>query len=163
MTTVVPCLTFDGRAEEAITFYVSLFQNSRVISIKRSESDGPIPKGKVMHAEFELDGHRYTAFDGGPDFKFSEAFSLVVTVETQAEIDRLWDTLTSSGGKGGPCGWLTDRYGLSWQVIPSSLGRMLSDAAGGDAAKATEAMLSMGKLDIKALEAAYRGDSVPAR
>lgn len=163
MTTVVSCLTFDGQAEEAITFYVSLFKNSRVLSIQRSESDGPTPKGKVLHAEFELDGIRYSAFDGGEQFKFSEGFSFQVTCETQDEIDALWDALTSRGGAGGRCGWLTDRYGLSWQIVPSALGRMLTDAASGDARKAMEAMLTMGKLDLKALEAAYRGGPVPMR
>lgn len=162
-TSVVSCLTFDDRAEEAITFYVSLFKNSRVLSIERSASDGPIPKGRVLHAEFELDGIRYTAFDGGDHFKFSEAFSLAVTCDTQEEIDRLWEALTANGGEGGSCGWLTDRYGVSWQIVPAVLGQMLTDPASGDSAKAMEAMLGMGKLDIAALEAAYRREASRAR
>ncbi len=160
---VASCLTFTDRAEEAITFYVSLFPGARVLSIQRSESDGPIPKGKVMHAEFELDGQRYTAFDGGEHFRFSDAFSFVITCDTQSEIDRLWAALTANGGAEVQCGWLTDRFGVSWQVVPAVLGRLLSDASAGDPRRAAEAMMGMVKLDIAALEAAYRGGPAPAR
>lgn len=162
-TSVASCLTFDGRAEEAIRYYVSLFKDSRILSIERSQTDGPIPKGQVLHAEFELDGARYTAFDGGEHFKFSDAFSFAVTCDTQEEIDRLWDALTARGGEGGSCGWLTDPYGVSWQIIPAALGQMLTDPSSGDSGRAMEAMLRMGKLDIAALEAAYYGERAETR
>ncbi len=151
----LPNLTFNDRAEEAINFYVSLFKNSRVVSIVRSETDGPIAKGKVLHAEFDLNGQRYTAFDGGPHFAFTHSFSIAVTCDTQEELDQVWAAL-SSGGKEGPCGWLTDKFGLSWQVVPTSLGKMMSDAKSGNPAKVMEALLKMGKLDLKTLENAYK-------
>jgi predicted 3-demethylubiquinone-9 3-methyltransferase (glyoxalase superfamily) len=157
MTTLTPCLVFESRGEEAVKFYVSLVKNSRIISLRRSDADGgPFPKGALMQAEFELDGQRFNAFDGGPHFTFSEAFSLMVSVDTQAEIDALWSKLTADGGRESQCGWLVDRWGLSWQIIPSSLGAMLSDGEHGNAKAATDAMLKMRKLDIAALEAAYR-------
>lgn len=149
------CLTFADRAEEAINFYVTLFRNSRVLSLVRSDGNGPIPGGKVMQASFELDGREFVAFDGGPSFSFSEGMSLMVSCQTQEEIDTLWEKLTA-GGEEGPCGWLKDRFGVSWQLIPSSLGKMLSDASSGNTARATEAMLKMRKLDIATLERAYR-------
>jgi predicted 3-demethylubiquinone-9 3-methyltransferase (glyoxalase superfamily) len=150
-----PCLVFSDHAEEAINLYVSVIPNSRILSMQRSDGSGLIPEGKLMHATFVLDGREYTAFDGGPHFSFSEAFSLMVTCDTQQEIDELWTRLMEGGGEESMCGWLKDRFGVSWQVIPSSLGRMLSDSASGNAAKATEAMLGMRKLDIAALERAY--------
>ncbi len=152
---IVPCLTFDDRAEEAVSFYVSVFRNSRILSIVRSQSDGPVPRGKVLHAAFELDGREYTAFDGGPSFRFTEGFSLVATCETQEEIDEVWRKL-SEGGEEGPCGWLKDRFGVSWQVVPTALGEMMTDSKSGDPRKVMEALLKMGKLDIKTLEEAYR-------
>jgi predicted 3-demethylubiquinone-9 3-methyltransferase (glyoxalase superfamily) len=152
---ITPCLTFDDRAEEAVNFYVSVFKNSRVVSIVRSETDGPIAKGKVLHAEFDLNGQRYTAFDGGPHFAFTHSFSIAVTCDTQEELDHLWTTL-SRGGKEGPCGWLSDKFGLSWQVIPTSLGKMMSDSKSGNPAKVMEALLKMGKIDIGTLERAYK-------
>jgi len=151
-----PCLTFAERAEEAIDFYVSLFENSRVIDKVRSEG-GPVPKGQLLHATFVLDGQEYTAIDGGPSFNFTDGFSLVASCETQAEIDRLWGALTSAGGEPGRCGWLKDRFGVSWQVIPIQLGELLTNHEGGDTQAAMEAMLKMNKLDIAALERAYRG------
>jgi len=156
VTSIVPCLTFSERTEEALNFYTSLFKDSRIVDIVRSDSDGPIPKGKVLHATFELDGQRYTAFDGGPSFRFSEAFSFVAACETQDELDEVWTRL-SEGGKEGPCGWLTDRFGVSWQVIPGSLGDMLAHPEAGDSEAVMEALLKMGKLDIKTLEKAYKG------
>jgi predicted 3-demethylubiquinone-9 3-methyltransferase (glyoxalase superfamily) len=149
-------LVFKERAEEAVNFYVSLFDNSKVVSMVRSEGSEKMPKGTLMHATFELNGREYTAFDGGPSFSFSEGISLMVTVETQDEIDRLWVGLTAGGGEEGPCGWLKDRFGLSWQIVPAALGHMLSDSQHGNTAKALEAMLKMKKLDIAALEQAYR-------
>ena len=153
---VVPCLVFVDRAEEAVSFYVSVFNNSRVLSIVRSTEDGPIPKGKVLHASFELGGQRYIAFDGGSHFKFTEAFSLVATCETQAEIDAAWSKLTEGGGTPGPCGWLTDKFGVSWQIWPAQLGPMLADPQGGNLKAVLDAVLKMGKLDLATLEKAYR-------
>jgi predicted 3-demethylubiquinone-9 3-methyltransferase (glyoxalase superfamily) len=152
---IVPCLTFSDRTEEAVNFYTSVFKDSRVVDIVRSDSDGPIPKGKVLHATFELDGQRYTAFDGGPSFRFSEAFSFVASCNTQDELEEVWTRL-SRGGKEGPCGWLTDRFGVSWQVIPESLGKMLAHPESGNSEAVMEALLKMGKLDIKTLEKAYK-------
>ena len=157
---IKPCIVFEDRAEEAIQLYVSVFPNSRVVSMDRSETDGPIARGKVLAATFVLDGREFLAFDGGPTFKFSEGISLMVTCETQEEVDRYWSMLTADGGEEGPCGWLKDRFGLSWQIVPSALGRMLSDAKSGDSQAALQAMLKMKKLDIAELEKAYR--SVPA-
>jgi len=155
-----PCIVFVDRAEEAINFYVSLFPNSKAISIQRSESDGPIAKGKVLGATFQLDGREYLAFDGGPQFKFSEGVSLLVTCETQEEIDRYWTKLTENGGEEGPCGWLKDRFGLSWQIVPEVLGQMLSDNKSGDSNAAVQAMLNMKKMDIAELQRAYRGSRI---
>jgi predicted 3-demethylubiquinone-9 3-methyltransferase (glyoxalase superfamily) len=155
-----PCIVYVDLAEEAINFYVSLFPNSKAISIQRSESDGPIGKGKVLGAIFELDGREYLAFDGGPQFRFSEGVSLMVTCKTQEEIDRYWTKLTENGGEEAPCGWLKDRFGLSWQIVPEVLGQMLSDNESGDSNAAVQAMLKMKKLDIAELQRAYRGSRV---
>jgi predicted 3-demethylubiquinone-9 3-methyltransferase (glyoxalase superfamily) len=153
---VRPCLTFKEGAEEAVNLYVSVFPNSRVLSMMRSDGNGPLRKGSLWHASFELDGQEYTAFDGGPSFAFTEAFSFVATCETQAELDDIWARL-SEGGEEGPCGWLKDRFGVSWQVVPAALGQMMSDAKSGNPAKMMEALLKMRKLDIATLERAYRG------
>lgn len=155
-----PCIVYVDRAEEAINFYISLFPNSRAISIQRSESDGPIAKGKVLGATFQLDGREYLAFDGGPQFKFSDGVSLMVTCETQEEIDRYWTKLTENGGEEGPCGWLKDRFGLSWQIVPEVLGQMLSDNKSGDSNAAVQAMLNMKKMDIADLQRAYLGSRI---
>jgi predicted 3-demethylubiquinone-9 3-methyltransferase (glyoxalase superfamily) len=155
MQGVRPCLTFNNRAEEAIKFYVLTFKNSKVLSTMRSDGKGPLPEGSLLHASFVLDGQEYTAFDGGSQFVFSEAFSLVATCDTQEEIDHLWSKL-SEGGEPGPCGWLKDRFGVSWQVIPTALGEMMSDPVSGNSAKVMEAMLKMGKMDIATLRQAYR-------
>jgi predicted 3-demethylubiquinone-9 3-methyltransferase (glyoxalase superfamily) len=157
---ITPCIVYKDRAEEAINFYVSLFPNSRVVSIQHSEADAPIPKGKVLGATFVLDGREYTAFDGGPSFSFTEGFSLMVQCKTQAEIDRYWTKLIENGGEEGPCGWLKDRFGLSWQIIPEALGKMLSDSTSGNSEAAMQAMLKMKKLDIAELERAYHGARV---
>jgi predicted 3-demethylubiquinone-9 3-methyltransferase (glyoxalase superfamily) len=163
---VKPCLTFKERAEEAVNFYVSVFPNSKVVSILRSgsnlesalEEKGGMPAGSLLHASFVLDGQEYTAFDGGPSFAFTEAFSLVATCETQQEIDAIWDRLTE-GGEEGPCGWCKDKFGVSWQVVPSALGQMMGDSKSGDPGKVVEAFLKMKKLDIATLERAYKGES----
>ena len=152
---VRPCLTFKEGAEPAVNFYVSLFPNSKVLSLLRAEANGPLPEGSVLNASFQLDGQEYTAFDGGQTFTFTEAFSFVATCETQQELDDTWARL-SEGGEEGPCGWLKDRFGVSWQVVPASLGRMMSDPSAGNPAKMMDALLKMRKLDIATLERAYR-------
>jgi predicted 3-demethylubiquinone-9 3-methyltransferase (glyoxalase superfamily) len=155
-----PCIVYKDSCEEAITFYVSLFPNSRVISITKSETDGPIAKGRVLGAIFQLDGREYMSFDGGETFDFSEGFSLMVTCKTQEDVDRYWTALTANGGEEGPCGWLKDRFGLSWQIVPEALSQMLSDPRSGDSQAAFQAMLKMKKLDIATLERAYNGSRV---
>ena len=152
---VRPSLTFKEGTEEAVNFYVSLFPNSKVVSLLRATAGGPLPEGSVLHASFVLDGQEYTAFDGGPSFSFTEAFSFVATCETQDEIDEVWARLTD-GGEEGPCGWLKDRWGVSWQVVPTALGQMMSDPKSGNPAKVMEALLKMRKLDLATLEQAYR-------
>jgi predicted 3-demethylubiquinone-9 3-methyltransferase (glyoxalase superfamily) len=158
VNSVRPCLTFKERAEEAVNFYVSLIPNSRVLSVLRSDGKSPIPEGQLLHATFQLDGQEYTAFDGGPSFSFTEAFSFVVTCETQEEIDQMWARL-SQGGEEGPCGWLKDRFGVSWQVVPAALGEMMGDPASGNPGRVMEALLKMRKLDLATLERAYRSGS----
>lgn len=151
-----PCLVYVDRAEEAINFYVSIFPNSKVLSMQRSESGGPVEKGKVLGATFELDGREYLAFDGGSSFQFSKGISLMVMCKDQEEVDRYWTKLTEGGGEEGPCGWLKDRFGLSWQIVPEALGQMLSDSDSGNSQAAVQAMLKMEKLDIAELQRAYR-------
>ena len=155
-----PCIVYVDRAEEAMNFYVSLFPNSKVLSIQRSESDAPIPKGKVLGATFQLDGREYLTFDGGPSFSFTEGVSLMVTCQTQQEIDRYWAALIANGGEEGPCGWLKDRFGLSWQIVPAVLGDMLGDSKNGNSEAAMQAMLKMKKLNIAELEQAYQSAPV---
>jgi predicted 3-demethylubiquinone-9 3-methyltransferase (glyoxalase superfamily) len=158
---ITPCLWFDGNAEEAARFYVSLFDNSSIGAISRYGKEGKEihgrDEGDVLTVEFTLRGQPFTALNGGPQFTFDEAISFQIHVDTQAEIDRLWDKLASGGGKPGPCGWVKDRFGLSWQVVPAQMSKMLmsSDRAASD--RAMKAMLKMGKLDIATLEAAYNG------
>jgi predicted 3-demethylubiquinone-9 3-methyltransferase (glyoxalase superfamily) len=150
-----PCIVFVDRAEEAVKLYVSIFPNSKILSMQLSESDGLIAKGKVLGATFQLDGREFLAFDGGPTFNFAEGTSFMVTCKTQEEVDRYWSKLTADGGEEGPCGWLKDRFGLSWQIVPEALTQMLSDSKSGDSHAAVEAMLKMKKLDIATLERAY--------
>lgn len=156
---VRPSLTFKDRAEEAVKFYVSLFPHSRVVSMMLADGSSPaMPKGSLLHAQFILDGQEYTAFDGGEHFEFTDAFSLVATCETQEELDAIWERLTD-GGEEGQCGWCKDKFGVSWQVVPSSLGRMMSDNNSGDPTKVVAAFMKMKKMDIATLERAYRGES----
>jgi predicted 3-demethylubiquinone-9 3-methyltransferase (glyoxalase superfamily) len=158
---VRPCITFKDRAEEAVNLYVSIFPNSKITELSRVETGGgPIRKGKVLAAIFELDGREFRAFDGGETFSFSEGISLDVTCKTQEEVDRYWTALTANGGEEGPCGWLKDRFGVSWQIVPEQLGQMLSDPKSGNAEAAMNAMLKMKKIDIAELEKAYRGSPV---
>jgi predicted 3-demethylubiquinone-9 3-methyltransferase (glyoxalase superfamily) len=149
-------LTFTDRAEEAVHRYVSVFKNSRIVSLVRSQTEGPIAKGKVLNATFELDGQRFMAMDGGPSFSFSQGTSLFVNCETQLEIDRIWEKL-SEGGEKQPCGWLKDEFGVSWQIVPTVLGEMMSDPKSGNSGKVMEALLQMSKIDIKRLQQAYAG------
>lgn len=151
-----PCLWFDGAAEEAAEFYASLLPDSSVDRVWRSPADTPSgPAGMVLTVDFTLAGQRFQALNGGPDFRFSEAVSFVIECEDQAEVDRLWDALTTDGGEPGPCGWLKDRFGLSWQIVPKALDEMLSAPDGEAARRAMEAMLEMGKLDVAALRRAF--------
>ncbi|TME61018.1 MAG: VOC family protein, partial [Chloroflexi bacterium] len=138
MQTVTPSLTFKDGAEDALKLYVSVIRNSKIVNIMRSEG-GPIAKGKVLHATFELDGREFTAMDGGPSFSFTEGFSLVATCETQQELDEIWRRLSEDGGEEGPCGWLKDRFGVSWQVLPRALGEMMGDPRSGNPGKVMEA------------------------
>lgn len=157
---ISPCLWFDTQAEEAANFYVSIFENSRILRILRySEAGQDIhgkPAGSILTVEFELNGQRFVALNGGPEFKFTEALSLEVTCETQQEIDHYWNSLVE-GGEEGPCGWLKDKYGVSWQVTPAVLNEMLSDENDEKAHRAMDAMLQMKKLDLAAIQKAYFG------
>jgi predicted 3-demethylubiquinone-9 3-methyltransferase (glyoxalase superfamily) len=157
MTKPTPFLWFDNNAEEAMNFYLSIFPNSKVQSVTRYGGGGPGPAGTVMTAAFQLDGQDFVALNGGPMHKFSEAISFVVNCETQAEIDRFWDKLTAGGGEPGPCGWLKDRYGLSWQIIPTILPKLLSNKDPAKSGRAMAAMMKMSKLDVDALERAHAG------
>ena len=160
MDAITPCLWFDTEAEEAAQFYTSVFPNSRIVHVSHYGSAGPRPAGMVMEVEFELNGRSFLALNGGPDFTFSEAISLQVDCKDQDEVDRLWVTL-SEGGEEGPCGWLKDRYGLSWQIVPSVMYELIADPDPERAQRTIAAMLQMGKLDIAELERAA-GD-VPVR
>jgi len=153
MQKITPCLWFDTEAEEAAHFYTSIFKNSRIVDISRYGEAGPRPAGMVMTAAFELDGQEFTALNGGPDFKFNEAVSFQVSCETQEEVDEFWNRLTE-GGEPGPCGWLKDKYGVSWQIIPTALNELLSDPDPEKSQRAMKAMLEMSKIDIEALRRA---------
>ena len=148
-------LWFDSNAEEAMNFYVSVFKDSKVLSVMRNGDAGPGPKGSVLLGTFELEGQEFIALNGGPQFKFTEAISLFVTCENQAEVDELWQKLTADGGAPSQCGWLKDKFGLSWQIIPSALLEMMSDKDPAKSKRVTEAMLQMGKIDIAKLKTAY--------
>ena len=157
MKKITPYLWFDNQAEEAMTFYTSIFKNSRILGVSRYGDSGPGPKGSVMTATFELNGQKITALNGGPvHFGFTEAISFFVNCETQEEVDYLWEQLTE-GGEPGPCGWLKDRYGLSWQIVPIALGEMLGDKDPAKAQRVMQAMLQMSKLDVAVLKQAYEG------
>src|SRR5262245_27239486 len=157
MNKITPWLWFDGQAEQAAHFYTSVLKDSRSGDVSRCGEGGPMPAGSVMTAEFEVAGQQFVALNGGPAHNFTEAVSFYVDCESQEEVDDLWDKLTAGGGEPGQCGWLKDRFGLSWQIIPSCLGGMLTDKDPARAGRAAKAMMSMGKLDIAALQAAYEG------
>jgi len=154
MQKITPFLWFDGKAEEAMNFYTSIFPNSKVVNVSRYGEGAPAPKGTVMSATFELDGQRFHALNGGPQFTFTPAISFFVNCETQQEVDELSGRL-SEGGAQQPCGWVKDKYGLSWQVIPSALGRMLQDKDPEKSKRVMKAMLQMHKIDINRLQQAY--------
>ena len=156
MQKIKPFLWFDDKAEEAVNFYVSVFKNSKVVSMNRYGEAGPGPKGTVMSATFQLDGQEFLALNGGPQFSFTPAISFFVNCETQQEVDELWEKL-SAGGKEERCGWLKDKYGLSWQIIPSALGKMLQDKDREKASRVMKAMLQMSKIEIEGLKRAYDG------
>jgi predicted 3-demethylubiquinone-9 3-methyltransferase (glyoxalase superfamily) len=160
MPKITPFLWFDSQAEEAAKFYVSVFKKkSKILSISRYGDAGPGPKGGVMVVDFLLDGQRFQALNGGPLFQFTPAFSLLVTCKTQREIDFYWKKLTAGGGKPGQCGWLTDRFGFSWQVVPDVVDKLITSKDGAKGQRAMTAMLKMTKLDIKALQRAADGTS----
>jgi predicted 3-demethylubiquinone-9 3-methyltransferase (glyoxalase superfamily) len=156
MQKIVPFLWFDGKAEEAMNFYVSIFKNSRVGRVWRYGDAGPGPKGSVMSCTFTLDGQEFFALNGGPQYKFTPAISLFVNCETQAEVDELWNRL-SAGGREDQCGWLQDKFGLSWQIIPTVLGKMLGDKDPAKASRVMQAMLKMKNIDVTGLQRAYDG------
>jgi predicted 3-demethylubiquinone-9 3-methyltransferase (glyoxalase superfamily) len=154
MQKITPCLWFDDQAEEAARFYTSLFKNSKVGKMTRYGEGGPRPKGSVLTVKFRLDGQDFLALNGGPHFKFTEAVSFIVNCGTQKEVDRLWEAL-SEGGEKVECGWLKDKYGLSWQIVPTILERMISDPDPGRVDRVFRAVMRMKKLDIKELKEAY--------
>jgi predicted 3-demethylubiquinone-9 3-methyltransferase (glyoxalase superfamily) len=152
---ITPMLWFDKQAEEAANYYVSIFKNSKVTNVSRYGDTGPGPKGSVMVAEFELDGQKFTALNGGPQFKFTEAISLVVNCENQEEVDYYWEKLSGDGGQEVVCGWLKDKYGLSWQVVPVRVFELLSDPATSDRVMA--AVMEMKKIELSKIEQAAAG------
>lgn len=156
MSKIAPCLWFERDAEEAAKFYVSVIPDSSIVHVQKNVSDNPSgPAGAVLIVEFKLAGQRFLALNGGMKMDYTHALSLAVDVADQPELDRIWDGLLSGGGKAEQCGWLKDRYGVSWQVVPNAIGRWLADPVKG--ARVMQALMGMVKLDIAALEAAYRG------
>ena len=154
MQKIMPFLWFDDQAEEAARFYTSVFKNSKLGNVSRYGDTGPGPKGRVMVAQFQLEGQDFLALNGGPQFKFTEAVSFVVNCETQNEVDYFWEKL-SEGGRTSQCGWLKDKFGLSWQIVPTAMGRLLGGKDPAKSQRAMQAMLQMTKIDIAALQRAY--------
>ncbi len=154
MQKISPFLWFDGNAEEAVNFYVSIFKNSKILTISRYGDSGPGPKGSVMVVKFQLNGQEFMALNGGPAFKFTEAISFLVNCESQQEVDELWEKLTA-GGKEIQCGWLKDKFGLAWQIVPTVLGELMADKDPKKAARVMQAMMQMTKIDINKLQQAY--------
>ena len=157
MQKITPFLWYDGKAEEAAKLYTSIFPNSKIVTIKYWGEGTPFPKDQVMTAIFELDGQRFHAMDAGPQFKFSEAMSLFVNCNSQEEVDHYWKKLTADGGQEQPCGWLKDKFGVSWQIVPTALGDMLQDKDKAKAGRTMQAMMKMKKIDIATLQKAYDG------
>lgn len=155
MQKITPYLWFNDSAEEAAQFYMTVFPHSKLIGVTRYNEAGPGPNGGVMTVEFELDGQRFIALNGGPQFQFNEAVSFVVHCKTQEEVDRIWDQLLADGGQPVQCGWLRDRFGLSWQVVPTLLQDLLKSGDPEQSRRVMEAMLGMVKIDVRALEEAY--------
>lgn len=158
MRKITTFITFNDQAEEAVNFYVSIFGNSKIVSVSRYGEGGPGPKGSVMSASFILEGQEFMALNGGPHFTFTNGISLFVNCATQAEVDELWERL-SEGGEKGPCGWLKDKFGVSWQIIPTALGELLGDKDPQKSSRVMQAMLRMTKIDIAALRRAYEQES----
>jgi predicted 3-demethylubiquinone-9 3-methyltransferase (glyoxalase superfamily) len=154
MQKITPFLWFDDQAEEAARFYTSVFKNAKLGNVSRYGDTGPGPKGRVMVAQFQLEGQDFLALNGGPQFKFTEAVSFVVNCETQDEVDYFWEKL-SEGGRTSQCGWLKDKFGLSWQIVPTAMGRLLGGKDPAKSQRAMQAMLQMTKIDIAALQRAY--------
>jgi len=158
MPTLTPCLWFDTQAEDAATFYVSVFKNSRIVTTSHYGEAGPREAGMVLTVQFELDGQPFTALNGGPEFTFDEAISFQIDCTSQDDVDYYWERLTADGGQDGPCGWVKDKFGVSWQVVPDELEKLLADPDQGRAQRAMAAMLQMRKIDIAAVrEAADAG------
>ena len=156
MQKITPFLWFDNQAEEAMNFYVSIFKNSKIGGVTRNGDAGPGPKGTVMSATFQLEGQEFFALNGGPHFKFTPAISMFVDCKTQQEVDELWEKL-SAGGSKQQCGWLQDKFGLSWQIIPSALGELMNDPDPLKAGRVMQAMMKMTKIDIEGLKRAHKG------
>ncbi len=156
---ITPYLWFDGNAEEAVEHYLSLFPDSRVTKVARWGKGGPAPEGSVMNVAFELAGQSFIALNGGPHYKFTPAISLFVSCEDQAEVDRIWERILSHGGKAVQCGWIEDRFGVSWQIIPDALVELMSDPDPVKAGRVGQALMSMQKIDVAALERAHGGRS----
>ena len=163
MQKITPFLWFDHQAEEAAKFYTSIFKNSKIKKIARYTKVGPGPEGSVMTVEFTLNGQDFVALNGGPNFKFTEAISLVVNCETQVEVDRYWKKLTSGGGKEVQCGWLKDKYGLCWQITPTMLTKLITDKDTDKVDRVITAMMKMVKLDVKKLKAAAAAKGKPGK
>jgi predicted 3-demethylubiquinone-9 3-methyltransferase (glyoxalase superfamily) len=157
MQKITPWLWFDTESEEAASFYTSVFKNSRILSTSHYGDAGPRPAGSVMTVAFELDGQEFVALNGGPEFKPNEAISFMVSCESQDEVDEYWDLLTSDGGEASQCGWLKDKFGISWQIIPTELEKLIADPDPERSQRAMAAMLTMGKIDIEAIRKAAAG------
>jgi predicted 3-demethylubiquinone-9 3-methyltransferase (glyoxalase superfamily) len=152
---ITPFLWFDNNAEEAVNLYTTIFKDSKIGKVSRYGDAGPGPKGQVMVMQFTIEGQEFSALNGGPHFKFTEAVSFMVNCETQAEVDYFWDKLISNGGKPSQCGWLKDKFGLSWQIIPSALGKLMSDPDPAKSGRVMQAMLKMTKIEVAELQRAY--------
>lgn len=157
MKTIAPCLWFNMQAEDAVNFYVSVFPNSRILETSRYPAGGHMPEGTALTIDFELNGQRMQALNGGPEFTFSEAISLTIACESQAEVDDLWSKLTADGGEESQCGWLKDKFGLSWQVVPQRLNEMMATKDPAAFKRLYDAIMPMQKLDLAALERAFAG------